>query len=161
MTTKREQVIEIFSRFSEGDGPGNTRKPVTQQEIDAAQEKCSVIFPDDLKDFWLNCGWGFLTVSKNNQTTGNFNFFMSPAFVAFALNRDIEHGFEEIEINEGYVPFFQFNEYSFCGMKNKASGDRGIYIYVEDGVTPEKVSDDIWDFILKTWEDVDWFVNID
>jgi len=159
MTTTRQKVIDIFATFSTDreDLSINYREPVTQEDIDIAQAKCKVIFPDDLKDFWLNCGSGTMYSSKNKVLSENNNLFLDPLTVSQILNRDIDAGFEEVEIDDGMVPFFNLYEEFFYGMKEQSSGDRRIYDDINFN-NPDSlyiVSNDIWDFVLKLWDDPD------
>ena len=157
MTTTRQKVIDIFATFPEGYGDNNSSNPVTQEDIDLAQAKCGVVFPEDLKDFWLNCGWGFFGYSRDNVRSDNVNCFMSPERVSFVLTRNAEEGFEEVEIDDGMIPFFNLYEEFFYGMKEQSSSDRRIYddIIFNNPDSLYIVSNDIWDFVLKLWDDPD------
>ena len=161
MTTARQKVIDIFATFATDreDLSINYREPVSQADIDRAQAKCKVIFPDDLKDFWLTCGSGTMYSSKDKVLSDNDNFFMSPDIVEKVLNRNAEEGFEEVEIDDGMVPFFNLFQDFFCGIKEQSSSDRRIYDDIKYD-SPVVVAEDIWDFALKFWEDPDWTLTV-
>jgi len=162
MKTVRQKVIDIFATFATDreDLSINYREPVTQEDIDRAQAKCNVIFPDDLKDFWLTCGSGTMCSSKDKVLSENNNFFLGPDIVEKVLNRNAEAGYEELEINKGFIPLFVMSEESYWGIKEEGSGDHRIYGYIVNGETPEITSENIWEFAIKFWHDPDWLLSV-
>ena len=108
---------------------GNTFYPVTVEKINEAEEALGIVFPQDLKDFYLEVGYGFIEGSENN-----INRIMGPYSVRdfrlrqndfeFQPNIDIYNGFEE-----GRLYFYEVNESAFMSMGFGEDKYNAIYYY--------------------------------
>ena len=125
---------------------------VTDEDIRKAEKDIDMLFPDALKEFWLEsgCGWFNESISGFRQDSGNY--FFDPDQISKALiYRDeyIEDGifildqWNEEMLDKGYFPFFevQLSEYFF--MK---PGDNAVYASGE-----RVIEEDLEDFIYNLY----------
>ena len=84
---------------------------ITQKEIAEAENKIGFQFPESLKEFWLEIGYGFLRSNIKGESVDSGNLIMSPGMVADTILRDEEesaillHVLEDF-LEDGDIPFF-------------------------------------------------------
>ncbi|EMI9091007.1 MULTISPECIES: SMI1/KNR4 family protein [Bacillus] len=127
--------------------------PLPKEEIAEAGDLLKIQFPKELKHFFEEIGYGFLSTNRNL-----INRFMDPISVAdFRLRQDIyEHNpnLDDTDDEESLV-FFEITEISFLTIKFKEENELGqCPIYSED----EKIADSLEEFLIKMDENPDYYI---
>ena len=108
---------------------------VKDSDVEQAQNKLKVIFPEQLKLFWKEIGFGNLAIEPGDFAS-NWDKFFSPEEVVQLRRREgefaqyarylSEGGIEEREA-EGDLVFFQINHATYLTISPKENGR--IYYY--------------------------------
>ncbi|WP_434778953.1 SMI1/KNR4 family protein [Neisseria sp. Ec49-e6-T10] len=113
----------------------NTFYKVTQSEIEEVEKDLGFCLPDELKEFYLNIGYGFI-----HSSVGNINRIMDPYSVRdFRLRQNDFEYYPDIEIyddfEEGKLIFFEANEVSMLSIAIDNNKSRAIFYYNEEIAT--------------------------
>lgn len=128
--------------------------PLKSEEIEEAEDLLKMKFPKELKNFYIEIGYGFLEASSKFF----FNRFMAPFSVAdFRLRQDIYEynpNLDDVDDDESLV-FFEVTELNFLTIKFKEENELGqCPIYSED----EKIADSLEGFLIKMDENPDYYI---
>ncbi|MEK4735884.1 MULTISPECIES: SMI1/KNR4 family protein [Bacillus] len=128
--------------------------PLKSEEIEEAEDLLKMKFPKELKNFYIEIGYGFLEASSKFF----FNRFMDPFSVAdFRLRQDIYEynpNLDDVDDDESLV-FFEVTELNFLTIKFKEENELGqCPIYSED----EKIADSLEGFLIKMDENPDYYI---
>lgn len=157
-----------FNSFKEGGGPYNWFEPITRDEINKAERQLGFSFPSQLKEFWLEIGFGSLpnTISNENSVKEKHflnNHFIHPNNIAdiFILKDESEYILpyivEEFEsYGENAILFFEIGDMSsFLIMRPTSEYTNAVYD--QCGVMIEK---DFERFIWKLYhESADYYLR--
>ena len=140
-------------------GENNIFYDLTKAEIDTAEQKLQMQFPNQLRQFYQEIGYGHLTNSKDDKEHHYIsNEILPPLIAVDYMQGIIEHPGEEYymsastyeDLQPGDLPFFEIGDsssfmvmklnsdnpnavYSDCGVKIEDSFERFIYrLYHED-----------------------------
>lgn len=130
---------------NEGIPPRNWFTKVEVGSIDTAEKKIGFKFPNSLRNFWLEIGYGCLCVSLNSrQTIDHTNTILSPTEIVDITLLKEESGLilpEAVEyIEEGYISetdiiFFEIADLSsFLVMKPMSKKPNAIYNMIGETV---------------------------
>ncbi|PEA56051.1 1,3-beta-glucan synthase regulator [Bacillus pseudomycoides] len=127
--------------------------PLPKEEIAEAADLLKVHFPKELKRFYEEIGYGFLSSNRNL-----INRFMDPISVAdFRLRQDIYEynpNLDDIDDEESLV-FFEITEISFLTIKFKEENELG-QCPIYSGST--KIADSLEEFLIKMDENPDYYI---
>lgn len=131
----------------------NSFYPVALEEIEEVEEVLGLKFPKELKDFFLNVGYGFIKGSKYN-----INRIMDPYSIRdFRLKQNDYEFFPDIEVYddlEEEIIFFEGNETVLISIKLTTEENNGIY-YDEF-----KIADSLEDFLAKISENDLYYTDL-
>lgn len=127
---------------------------LTENDIKEAEERLGLAFPDELKAFYKEVGYGFLDVNNKNS----FNRMLDPHSVAdirfregiYEYDPDLDDIYEE----EDELVFYEVNE--------------GVYLTIDLGNKKQspvyylgtKIADSFGEFLEKMNKDTDYFEDI-
>jgi hypothetical protein len=120
----------------------------------AVEKNLNILFPSDLKDFWLEIGGGNLTAPKEvseDYECYYANNFLFPDEIALILTEGAESGLitEEVleYIDEEELPFFEICDHSsFLYIRPNSDKPNAVY-----GLGGDIVEDSIETFIWKLY----------
>ena len=120
---------------------------VKMSDIEDVENEIGIIFPDQLKKFYLEVGYGFIHGSE-----GNVNRIMDPYSVRdFRLRQNDFEYYTDIEIygefENNKLIFFEGNEVSMISIAFDNDKSNSIFYY------DEKIADSFIDFINKISKD--------
>ena len=103
-------------------GPvGNFFSPVNSNEIEQAEKLIGFEFPKALKEFWLEIGYGCLSVDVKGEDSDLDNYVMQPSMIANIILRKDESEEADVVIlsdvldeflEEGDIPFMEVSDSS-------------------------------------------------
>ncbi|MFA0814269.1 MAG: SMI1/KNR4 family protein [Anaerofustis sp.] len=127
---------------------------VTSDEIEEAQNSLDLLLPNQLKEFYLQVGYGFISGSEDNV-----NRIMDPLSVRnFRLRQNDYEYYPDIEIYDKYedekVIFFESDIYSLISIGIGQLNDGVIYYY------DVPIAKSLKDFLIKLEENDTYFVDM-
>lgn len=131
--------------------------PLKEEDVLLAEQKLSIKFPEDLREFYLEIGYGYV-----GQDEPDFmNEIMHPLEIVklkngedFYENMDREDS--EYYQSEDVLPFFNLGgEFDYLVIQLTGE-DKGGIIYFG-----EKIADNFTDFINKMKEKTDYFIDFE
>ena len=127
---------------------------VTSDEIEEAQNSLNLLLPNQLKEFYLQVGYGFIAGSEDNV-----NRIMDPLSVRdFRLRQNDYEYYPDIEIYDKYenekVIFFESDIYSLISIGIGQLNDGVIYYYDVPIAKSSK------EFLIKLEENDTYFVDM-
>lgn len=134
---------------------GNQFYPVSEKEIEEVEATLEIKFPSDLREFFIEVGYGFLKGSEYN-----INRIMGPASVRdarlkvndFEFYPDIEI-YEELE--EEKLIFFEANESTLLLIE--LSGEKNNSIYYDE----IKIADSLEEFLSKVMANDKYYLDME
>ena len=133
---------------------------VKDSDVEQAQNKLKVIFPEQLKLFWKEIGFGNLAIEPGDFAS-NWDKFFSPEEVVQLRRREgefaqyarylSEGGIEEREA-EGDLVFFQINHATYLTISPKENGR--IYYY------DLPIAESLEDFFRKDLKKYHYFYDL-
>lgn len=125
---------------------------VTEESVARAEEELGIIFPEELKKFYLEMGYGFL-----HSEEGNFNRIMDPnSLCEFRFRQGQFANDSELEIYESYerdkLIFFEICEGVYLAIGFSKNNNGKIY-YGKD-----MIADSLEEFLLNYQENEKFFV---
>jgi hypothetical protein len=155
------QFIENESDISRS----NYFKKVKPEEISKAEQQIGFKFPEPLKDFWLEIGYGFLTRNIKGELDlhGSSNLILSPYTAAQTILFNEEESailtfILEDCLEEGDVPFFHIGDSSDF-LKFRLNSDRPEAIYDMYG---DLIEESFEKFIWRLYhESPDYYLHLD
>ncbi|QAA21804.1 SMI1/KNR4 family protein [Sporolactobacillus terrae] len=131
----------------------NTFFPVSLNEIEGVEKELSLKIPKELKNFFLNVGYGFI-----NKNKYNINRLMDPYSIRdFKLKQNDYEFFPDIEVYddlEDELIFFEANETAMISIK--LSDAEQSQIYYDDS----KIADSLEEFLGKISENDMYYMNL-
>lgn len=117
---------------------------IDESEITAAEERMGLRFPSELRNFYLNIGYGFL-----GSRSGATDRIMHPGSVAdFRLHAGAYEHMPDMEIYDKYtrerLAFFEATEYEFFSIQLTTKYTQKIYLL-------DKVVANSFEEFLKTY----------
>lgn len=127
--------------------PSNQFYPLTKDEIKNSESKLGIVFPQLLRDFYLEIGYGFI-----GSEVGNINRIMDPESVLdFRLRQNDFEFYPDIEIydefEEDKMIFFEANESVLISIGFGSDNSGKIYYY------DEEISKNLAEFLEKLLDD--------
>lgn len=127
---------------------------VTSDEIEEAQNSLNLLLPNQLKEFYLQVGYGFIAGSEDNV-----NRIMDPLSVRdFRLRQNDYEYYPDIEIYDKYenekVIFFESDIYSLISIGIGQLNDGVIYYY------DVPIAKSLKEFLIKLEENDTYFVDM-
>lgn len=168
----KSEVIIVLQQYKYPDETytivkGNYFVRVNQAMIDEQEQRMKdglgdiyYPFPDDLKEFWLNVGYGDLTVSQDEKIKSiNFrNDLLSPEVIADIMLEESYHNNMNWDVFPGIFPCFNTSESYMFSM----TMDGRIIFGTEDTTEYDvSVSSNIWNFYTNSLKNPDWYVNME
>ena len=125
----------------------NTFYEVKLPEIEEVENELGIRFPEQLRKFYLEVGYGFI-----NGSDGNVNRIMDPYSVRdFRLRQNDFEYYPDIEIYDEFednkLIFFEGNEVSMISIAFDNDKSNSIFYY------DEKIAESFIDFINKISKD--------
>jgi hypothetical protein len=123
------------------------------QDIVHAENRLGIRFPEELREFYQEIGYGFLW----NESADMINRLMDPGSVAdFHLSEGIYEGQNvEEHYESNFLVFFEVSEVSYIAidlsMKNQ-KGESPIY-YLDS-----KIADSLEEFLMRLDENMDYYL---
>lgn len=139
-------MLEIIKNNSD-----NSFYPVKLEAIRNAESDMGVIIPEDIIQFYLNIGYGFLATREHN-----INRFMGPnSVMEFRLGIGQFQNSEEVDIlaAKDKLVFFEINESLYLSIGITRSNKGKIFYY------DEVIADDLNDFFGKYLDDEKYFLD--
>ena len=128
---------------------------LTEQKIQEAEKRMGFNFPKELREFYLEVGYGFL--NKEGHTF--FNRLMSPSdLVDFRLREDIYETDPDAEEYDNPNELVFFNTCEGCYLTihlNEIGPDNKCPIYHFS----EKIADSLEEFIFKMEEEANYYIE--
>ncbi|MBC1425627.1 SMI1/KNR4 family protein [Listeria seeligeri] len=133
--------------------PNNSFYSVSVKEIEETEKVLDLKIPKELKEFFLNVGYGFIKGSKYNV-----NRIMGPlSIMDFRLKKNDFEFFPDIEIYdelENEIIFFEANETALISIKLSEEEKNEIY-YDEF-----KIADSLEEFLIKISENDLYYMDL-
>lgn len=109
--------------------PSHQFYPLTKDEIKNSESKLGIVFPQLLRDFYLEIGYGFI-----GSEVGNINRIMDPESVLdFRLRQNDFEFYPDIEIydkfEEDKIIFFEASESALISIGFGSDNSGKIYYY--------------------------------
>lgn len=132
--------------------PRNWFGAVSIEEIEISEKKIGYKFPESLKEFWLEIGYGVLDTSNTSVNAFSYsNIILKPSEIAsiILMEEDMPMllDYREDYIQDGDIPFFEIADLSSYLFMNVRSDDP-LAIYNSIG---EKIEKDLETFIRKLY----------
>lgn len=132
----------------------NSFYPVNMNEISEAEKDLGLTFPKELKDFYIQIGYGFFGGSRFN-----IDRLMDPYSVRdFRLRQNDFEFYPDIDIYDDYednkLIFFETNESALLSIELGSKEKSKIYYY------NTVIADSLEEFIIKIQENDSYFVNM-
>ncbi len=132
----------------------NSFYPVTKDEVFEAENALGLIFPKELKEFYLQIGYGFFDGSEYNA-----NRLMDPYSVRdFRLRKGDYESYPEIEVYDHFeddkLIFFESDTYALISIELGNKEKSKIYYY------NTIIADSLEEFIMKIQENDSYFINM-
>lgn len=125
--------------------------PISKTDIIEAESKLDFLFPDELDEFYMKIGYGFM----NCQVENSQNLLFSPDQIAAINNREDFYEFDpdlEIYDDTDKFIFFRLNEGVYLTMnKNKKEGKFNIFYF------DKIIADSLEEFLKKFDVDSNYF----
>lgn len=142
----------LFEKIKYNDGA--SFYPIKESEIQNVEKELDIIFPLELRNFYLNIGYGFL---KNSEY--NINRIMDPESVRdFRLRKNDFEFYPDIEVyndvEDGKVIFYEVNESTLISIELCDKEKNKIYLY------NIKISDSLEEFLDKMLENDSYYLDI-
>lgn len=132
----------------------NKFHPVTREEMKEIESELNLILPIELKNFYLEVGYGFI-----NGSEFNINRIMDPYSIRDFRQRvnDFEF-YPDIEIYDEFedqkLIFFEANESALLSIDLGNNNENPIYYY------DIKIADSLKDFLKKIEEDDTYYYEL-
>lgn len=161
MSNKYEYLKKFVNNTNE---TGNKFYSLKEDEIKLAEKSLSIVFPDQLKDFYKEIGYGFLDTPHDlieGQNFYNTNRINSPDMIEEILCEGQESGLISSDAYEllesGDIPFFEIGD-SSSFLVMKANSDTPNTVWTDTGV---KIEDSFEKFIWRLYyEDPGYYGQI-
>ena len=142
----------LFEKINYNDGA--SFYPIKESEIQNVEKELDIIFPLELRNFYLNIGYGFL---KNSEY--NINRIMDPESVRdFRLRKNDFEFYPDIEVyndvEDGKVIFYEVNESTLISIELCDKEKNKIYLY------DIKIADSLEEFLDKMLENDSYYLDI-
>lgn len=135
---KYEYLKKYMLNYNEESNPKrNNFYKIKQSEIETYEKLIKSKFPESLKEFWLEIGYGNLTtpaVHDDDYECSADNIILPPEIVAdILINKEesdyiLPHGFELL--NDGDIPFFEVGDStSFLVMRPSSNYPDGVWYF--------------------------------
>lgn len=130
---------------------GNQFYIVKEDAVDKAQNELGVVFPQELRKFYKEIGYGFL-----ESKSYNFNRIMDPGSICeFRLRTGQFEDDSALNLYEAYerdtLIFFEVCESFYLGIGFSQNNNGKIYY------KKEKIADSLEDFLIKYQADENYF----
>lgn len=127
--------------------PSHQFYPLSKDQIKSSESKLGIVFPQFLRDFYLEIGYGFI-----GSKVDNINRIMDPESVLdFRLRQNDFEFYPDIEIydefEEDKMIFFEANESALISIGFGSDNSGKIYYY------DEEISKNLEEFLEKLLED--------
>lgn len=134
---------------------GNQFFPVKEEEVEKVESTLGLRFPNELRNFLLEVGFGFLRKSEYN-----INRIMGPASIRDARLKINDYKFyPDIEVYEelehGKLIFFEANESALLLIELSDNKNNAIYY---DEI---KIADSLEEFLRKVMVDDQYYVDME
>ena len=142
----------LFEKIKYNDGA--SFYPTKESEIQNVEKELDIIFPLELRNFYLNIGYGFL---KNSEY--NINRIMDPESVRdFRLRKNDFEFYPDIEVyndvEDGKVIFYEVNESTLISIELCDKEKNKIYLY------DIKIADSLEEFLDKMLKNDSYYLDI-
>jgi hypothetical protein len=137
---KKYEYLKRYVNFNDFDGkkPMNWFESVSENDIFLSETRLGFKFPDQLREFWLNIGYGSLP-----NGSSNYNHFLYPKAIADILLSDpdspdcpVIYEFYDM-LEPGDMPFFEIGDsVSFLYMRPKSEKPNAVYDSLGNEVSP-------------------------
>lgn len=133
--------------------PDNSFYPVAKTEIEEVESVLELEIPKELKEFFLNVGYGFIQGSEYN-----INRIMDPYSMRdFKLKQNDYEFFPDIEVYddlENELIFFEANETAMISIE--ISNNERNKIYYDEF----KIADSLEEFLKKVSENDEYYLDL-
>lgn len=128
---------------------------VNEAEIIKAEKRIGMAFPEELRQFYLQVGYGFLCRQDKNF----IDRIMDPSSVADFILGEERYEYDECREmidREKKMAFFEISEGSYLSLDLSKKDDKGAcpILYFQD-----EVADSLENFIRKMDEEIDYYIN--
>lgn len=155
------------SNYPEASFADNNFYPVGQEEIERLEGLLGCKIPAQLKMFYKEIGYGFLTHPHKYDSDyifSNTNRISAPDTIVEMLEKGQESGYisEDVyeELQPGDIPFFEVADSSWF-FKMKALSDNPNAVWDTGEYEPLKIADSLEEFIYKLYyEDAQYYGDI-
>ena len=142
----------LFEKIKYNDGA--SFYPIKESETQNVEKELDIIFPLELRNFYLNIGYGFL---KNSEY--NINRIMDPESVRdFRLRKNDFEFYPDIEVyndvEDGKVIFYEVNESTLISIELCDKEKNKIYLY------DIKIADSLEEFLDKMLKNDSYYLDI-
>lgn len=144
--------------LSEGDVSAHQMKhsfyALDNYDVESAQERIGFKFPNELKEFYTQIGYGFIC----NTTKKGVNRLMDPSSIAdFRLGEGIYEYDPDREVynNNKLLVFFEVAEGTYLTMdlvNETENGESPIYYF------DEKIADSLYEFLIRMDLQTDYYL---
>lgn len=143
-------------KVSNGTQGKHTFYPLNESDIKAAEERLGRRFPEELRTFFLEIGYGFLC---NDDKSGVDRFMDPDSLVDFVLGVGTHKGdLDRVMYDDPhFLPFFEVGEGVYLTLAlDEVSSDGACPVYYFE----TKVADSILDFVTKMDQETDYFIDL-
>mgnify|MGYP003372047679 CR=1 FL=1 len=140
----------------ENDGIKNGKKMVFylvgSDEINKAEIRMKKIFPDSLREFYRQIGWGFF----GDESKNFINMLMSPSDIAdfYCSEGNYEYAEEREFLSENRFVFFEVDANCHITMKLQNGIESGIFFGAD------KIAESLSEFIKKMSIDTNYYGSL-
>ena len=126
--------------------------PVTIDEINSAENQMNKQFPDSIKQFYLEVGWGFF----EDESKSFINLLMSPSDIAdfYCAKGNYVYAEEREFLEENEFVFFEVDANCHITLNLVNSSEDGIYFGTD------KIAENLIDFVKKMSENSNYYDDI-
>jgi antitoxin YxxD len=132
--------------------------PLNEREVEAAEKRLNRTFPKELREFYLQIGYGFMCI---NQSTF-INRIMDPHSIAdLILGEDIWEDYylvEEIAEDPHLFPFFELGDDCLIFLDLSQETRDGIHPVDYTGII---IAESIEDFLRKLDAEENYYLSVD
>jgi hypothetical protein len=153
-------MFEQFKKFVDSTAPPDRSKPnkfwpVPESDILEAEHLIGARFPETLRRFYQEIGYGFFTQGVENDKADRFliNRLVDPASVADMLVNPTSVQRPPEVFPGGGVPFFDLGDYTYLVIK--ATPDAPDGVFWPDGKRP--VSKSVAEFLESLYRDAKFY----
>lgn len=126
--------------------------PVTIEEINNSETRMKKRFPQSIKTFYLEIGWGYF----EDESKSFINLFMSPDDIAdfYCAEGNYVYAEEREFLKENEFVFFEVDANCHITLNFKNDVEEGIYFGTD------KIADSFFEFINKMRENSNYYDDI-